>query len=122
MRTPEELALGYMHRESISDDEVMLFIFPKKNMRMLWMYNVNFDLDAAFLDDKMNILEIRELNAYPEEKNPKFFFDKVVRSSQPVKYALEAKAGFFEKNGLKVGDSVRKFIPGGILRELRVHP
>lgn len=120
-RTPAELAEGYMFRDKITDDEMMLFIMPTKQICRVWMQNVQFDLDLAFLDDALNIIEIRPLYAYPEEKSPHFFMDKVTRSSQPVKYFMEAKAGFLEANELKVGDSIRRFVPASLLKELRIH-
>lgn len=110
-----------MHRDAIEDDEVMLFIFPKKQSCQMWMYNVKFDLDVAFLDDNLNIIEIRSMYAYPQEKSPRFFCDKLTKSSCPVKYAFEAKAGFFEANDLGVGDNVREFVPSRILHELRLY-
>lgn len=110
-----------MHRPSIDDDEMMLFIFPYKQNVRLWMYNVHFDLDAAFLDEQLNILQISHLQAFPDEKDPSFFFDKMAPSPIPVKYVLEAKHGFFELNNLKVGDTVRPLIPGRILHEQRIH-
>ena len=98
----------------------MLFILPYEQQFSLWMHQVNFNLDAAFLDNQFNILEIVHLKAYPQQRDPRFFFDKVVKSKCVVKYALEASEGFFERNHLKVGDHVRFLIPGNILREERV--
>jgi uncharacterized membrane protein (UPF0127 family) len=109
-----------MYRNAIADDEMMLFIQPCEKHFSLWMWNVNFDLDAAFLDRNMNILEIVHMTAYPDQKDPRFFFDKMYVSSYPVKYALEGKKGFFERNNLKVGDHIRFLVPGNILREERI--
>jgi uncharacterized membrane protein (UPF0127 family) len=95
-----------MGRKEMSDDAAMLFILPEKQFLSLWMYNVYFDLEAAFLDDKGIIQEIVFLKAHPEVSNKKFFIKNQVYSKSKVNYALEAKAGFFNKENLKIGSKI----------------
>lgn len=103
---PQDLMTGLMFRESMDEDTAMLFKFPFKQYISLWMMNVQFDLDVAFLDDDYKILEIKFLKAFPHIKDKYFFQKRAIRSSFFVQYALEAKQGFFKQQNLKVGDVI----------------
>lgn len=122
--TPEKRAWGLMGVPSVSDEYALLFCYPEPTRVSLWMFNVYFDIDAAFLDKEGTILEIVSLTAYPEKMDPErpvnhlediypfydpicqFFRKKSVTSTQPVYYVLEAKRGYFERNDLRVGDKL----------------
>ncbi|HIH17967.1 MAG TPA: DUF192 domain-containing protein [Nanoarchaeota archaeon] len=97
---PYEHARGLMFRESMKDDEGMLFIFSDSEYRTFWMKNTLIPLDIIFIDGDSQIVDITTMQ--PCEKEP----CETYTSSGPAKYVLEVNAGFAEKNGLKAGDSV----------------
>ena len=105
-KTPEERALGLMHRTSFPEDTGMLFHYEEPQIIRLWAYNIHMDLDVAFLDEDFTILQISHLKAYPEQKDRNFFRKHAVQSNQKVPYALELPAGYLQQNNLKVGDQI----------------
>ncbi len=125
-QTPEELSWGLMGREELSENHGMLFHYPQCTRHKLWMFGCLIPLSAAFLDEEGKIVEIHQLEAYPDKvkntvpiesyedlenldlKDPviRFFIKKSVISSKPVKYALEMPYGWFHENGVAEGDTL----------------
>ena len=48
-RTPQEQAMGLMHREQLPDDRGMLFPFNPPRPVRFWMKNVRINLDMIFM-------------------------------------------------------------------------
>lgn len=63
------------------------------------------DLSIAYISANKKILEIIDMDASKSslDANPKTY-----PSSAKAKYALEVKQGWFKKNKIKVGDSLKK--------------
>lgn len=97
-RTPEEQARGLMYRRSLGENEGMLFIYDSPRMMSFWMKNTRIPLSIAFMDGGGKIVQIDRMQAY----------DCVTLhpSSQPAQYALEMNGGWFERNGVGVGDVI----------------
>ena len=98
--TPEQRTKGLMFRESMSDREGMLFIFDNKASRSFWMKNTLISLDMIFIDEDMNVVEVKS-NIQPCEADPCPFYP-----SQPAMYVLEINAGLAEKKNIQVGSQV----------------
>ncbi len=92
-------SLGLMYRETIGDEEGMLFIFEKEKKPRFWMKNMKFPIDIIFVSKDFEIVEIVE-NAQP--CNSWFCFG--FKPERPAKYVIETKAGFCKKHGIKIGD------------------
>lgn len=125
-RTHEQHAWGLMQRHTLPENHGMLFIYPRKQILSLWMFNCFTDLSAAFLDEQGIIQEIHELKSYPEKMDPRrpvhcledlscypkgdpilqFFLAHKVSSIDKVKYALEMRSGWFAAQGVRPGDAV----------------
>lgn len=101
--TPEAQTLGLSGRESLKENEGMLFIFEKPSVYHFWMKDMNFPIDIIFFDENAKIVHIKE-NAQPESY-PDLFGPK-----EDVKYVLETVAHFTSKNKIKIGDYLA-FIP-----------
>lgn len=97
---PEEWEKGLMGRDSLPDSCGMLFIFPYPDVRSFWMKNTTLPLSLAYIDSTFVIREIHELK--PLDETPVF-------SKSRVQYVIEVNRGWFERNGIKEGDTV--FIP-----------
>ena len=101
-----EQQLGLMNRTDLPENFGMLFIFKDEDYRSFWMKNTFVDLSIAYIGSNNKILEILEMKAVKSSLDvdvPSY------PSSVKAKYALEVKKGWFQKNKIKVGDSIRSF-------------
>jgi len=109
---PSSRMLGLMNRESLPPDRGMLFIWPAQDheddrggegglqIRGMWMKNTEVALSVAYLDEDGKILQIEDLRPHDE---------RIIRSKDEVRFALEMNQGWFERNGVKVGDAFQDF-------------
>lgn len=86
---------GMMFRESMGENEAMVFVFPYPHQASFWMRNTLVPLDAAYIDPQGVILEIHKLEPLNEASVR-------ARSSQ-IQYVLETPQGWFARNGVKAG-------------------
>ncbi|TYP62440.1 DUF192 domain-containing protein [Stutzerimonas stutzeri] len=101
-RSPAERERGLMERTEMAADHGMLFRFDDFRRHCLWMKNTPLPLSAAFMDEQGRIVDVIDLEP----------LSKAIRcSSEPARYALEVNQGWFERNGIEVGEQVRG-IPG----------
>lgn len=100
---PMERSQGLMYRNSMSEDQGMLFIFEKSDYVSFWMKNTLIPLDMIFIDQDHKIAHI-EADVKPCPKG--VLNCPLYPSELPVKYVLELNAGLAEKNGLRNGDLV----------------
>lgn len=113
--TEAEQAQGLSGRESLSENEGMLFVFSQPAKYFFWMKDMKFPLDIIWLapseggDREAKIVYIKkdarpaspklqrgEPELYPESYGP----------DENAKYVLEVVSGFSEKNDLKIGDRI----------------
>ncbi len=104
-RTSAQTTEGLMHvpTEEIEDDQGMLFVFSSNDFRSFWMRNTIAPLDIAFIRSdglivKIHTMPILTLQSFPSER--------------PAQFALEVKAGTFERLGIREGDHVE--IPAAV--------
>ena len=91
---------GLMFRKALEKDSGMLFVFPRKKMLSFWMRDTLIPLSIAYIDDSGKVLQIKEMAPRDETSVSSDFF---------VRYALEVDRGWYEKAGLKEGDSIPGF-------------
>ncbi|MEM1312873.1 MAG: DUF192 domain-containing protein [Patescibacteria group bacterium] len=97
--TLKEQEKGLMFRDELCLDQSMLFVYSQSQYLSFWMKNTYVSLDIIFIDDQGVIDSIYE-DTIPKRLLPSY------NSTKPVKYVLEASAGFSERNNLKVGDKI----------------
>jgi len=100
-KTEEERTLGLMFRNTLNDDQGMLFVFEEEEFYSFWMKNMNFAIDILWLDRQKRIVHI-ERNVPPCKKEP----CPTYTPDFPAKYVLELKAGSIEKWKLKLYDRI----------------
>lgn len=95
---PALWAKGLSGRETLNQDEGMLFIFPNSIMRTFWMKGMNFNLDILWISEN-KIIGIAQ-NALPGMEN-------LYKSPSPADMVLELSAGVVEKDNIQVGDIIK---------------
>jgi uncharacterized membrane protein (UPF0127 family) len=94
---PVSRSTGLMFRESLPENEGMLFIFPETKTANFWMKNTYFPLDIAFINEQMTIIKLDSMKSHDETRHS---------SDNPVKYVLETNIGFFSRWAIREGDTV----------------
>ncbi|MGW8281762.1 MAG: DUF192 domain-containing protein [Gemmatimonadota bacterium] len=93
--TPALREKGLMQRDSLPENAGMLFVYADEQVRSFWMRNTKIPLDIAFIDRNGSIVDIEQMQPQTDENTV---------SSAPAMYALEMNLGWFEANGVGVGD------------------
>ncbi|HYN36554.1 MAG TPA: DUF192 domain-containing protein [Actinomycetota bacterium] len=99
--SPEERAVGLMNRESLGEDEGMMFLFFEENRGGFWMKDTLIPLSIAFFDRDGTILSILDMK--PCRRDPCKSYDPGV----PYWGALEVNQGAYDEWGVEVGDRIR---------------
>lgn len=102
-----QLQQGLMNKSSLDGKDGMLFIFPKAQKLSFWMKDTKMDLSIAFISDTGDVVEIIDMDAPPVDTPDSAL--KTYSSKDVVQFAFEAPKGFFEKEGIKVGDRLGFF-------------
>lgn len=92
--TEDTRRLGLMHRQSLPDNNGMLFIFEQPEVQCFWMRNTPLPLSIAFIADDGAIVNMADMA--PQTDTPHC-------SAEPVRYALEMAQGWFESHGIAAG-------------------
>lgn len=96
--SPEERSVGLMHRESMPEDQGMLFIFEQEGEHTFYMRNTLIPLSIAFIEGEGAIMEIEDMEP----------LDETLHSpDEDYLYAIEANQGWFARNGIAAGSEVR---------------
>ena len=93
-----ETQTGLMHRQSMENNNAMLFIFPDVRMRSFYMKNTYIPLDIIYLDKDNVIVSI--------QKNAKPLDETSLPSGVPAKYVLEINAGLSQQWSINIGDKM----------------
>jgi uncharacterized protein len=96
--SPEQRQHGLMFRESLEDDQGMLFDFGRTAPVTMWMRNTFIPLDMLFIDADGRIARI------VTDTEP--LSDAAIGSGGPVRAVLELPAGTSAERGIAVGDQV----------------
>lgn len=97
--TDEKRTTGLMFRESLGENEGMLFVFPDSATRSFWMKNTLIPLDIIFIAENMTIVKV--YHATPCSSDP----CRLYSSEKPVKYVLEVNANLTANYGIGEGSS-----------------
>lgn len=99
VHTDEDRRLGLSHRESLDENNAMLFKFNNVGDHGIWMKDMKFNLDIIWLDADKRIVHIEE-NVAPET------YPKSFRSPTHSLYVIEVNAGTVASHNFTIGDSV----------------
>jgi uncharacterized membrane protein (UPF0127 family) len=96
--TLEKQERGLMFRQSMPENEGMLFVYKEPQEMSFWMRNTFIPLDIAFVDADGIILNIHQ--AKPLDDSIHY------RSAGAAKYVIETNQGWFSRHGIRPGDKV----------------
>jgi uncharacterized membrane protein (UPF0127 family) len=89
---------GLMYRKSLDKDHGMLFLFDRPDKRGFWLQNTRIPLDIGYFDASGQLLEVHKLFPYDETS--------VNSRSREVLIAIETNRGWYDANGIQVGDRI----------------
>jgi len=99
--TIDKQALGLMFRDSMPDDQGMLFIFPNEAPRSFWMKNTRIPLDIMYFDKELEMVSISaDTPPCRVTRCPTY------PSKSSAMYVLELNAGMAKKLGVGEGDKL----------------
>ncbi len=99
--SPQQQALGLMHRRTLAREAGMLFRFERPTTGGFWMRNTLIPLSIAFLDGRGRILRILDMT--PCRVDPCTVYSPGVA----YRSALEVNRGAFGRWGAGRGDTVK---------------
>lgn len=95
--TAEERQRGLMFRESLAENQGMMFQFTHADYYCMWMKNTLIPLSIAFIDEQGKIINIEEMQANNEQ---------TTCTKSKARYALEMNSGWYRQHQVKVGQQV----------------
>ncbi|HTS55871.1 MAG TPA: DUF192 domain-containing protein [Burkholderiales bacterium] len=96
--TDESRRIGLMFRDSLPDNQGMLFVYEAEGRHAMWMKNTLIPLSVAFIDRTGHIINIEDMAPQSEDTHS-------ARAS--AAFSLEMNQGWFKKRGIKEGDRVQ---------------
>ena len=93
--TESEQRKGLMHRESLGENQGMLFPYQSPRQLAFWMANTRIPLDIGFFDDTGLLCEVHRMVPFDTKST--------VSRGRDLQYALEMNSGWFAKNNLYPG-------------------
>lgn len=97
-QTPEQIQQGLMFRDSLEENCGMIFIFNDKKQRSFWMKNTKIPLSIAYTDASGKIINIEDMHPYSNRQT---------LSLGPATCAIEMNQGWFQKNGIMPGHTIK---------------
>lgn len=101
--TNDEQTTGLSNRESLEDNQGMLFLFNVPDFPVFWMKDMNFPIDIIWIKGD-EIVDI-SAGAQPEPGVPENNL-KTYTPKKPADRVLEVQAGWASRNDLKIGDRI----------------
>lgn len=95
--TQSDRELGLMNRTEMPEDHGMIFVWSYPARSGFWMKDTLIPLSIAFIDEGGVIIDIQDMEPQTFESHS---------PGKPYYYAVEVNQGYYERHGIKVGDSV----------------
>lgn len=87
---------GLSGRDKLKDGTGMFFVFTEEDVYGIWMKDMNFPIDIAWLDKDYRIVDI--VHAIDPGTFPQIFYPQ-----EPSLYVLEVNSGFLKKHQIMIG-------------------
>jgi uncharacterized protein len=99
--TPEERAVGLMHRSELLTDSGMLFVFEREGRYDFWMKNTRIPLDIIWVSKDLKVVDWASAEPCEILQCPYYM------PEADALYVVEINAGLIEERGISLGDSVK---------------
>ncbi len=99
--SPTEQKTGLVGRQSLTDQEGMVFVFPSSFERDFWMKDMSMAIDLIWVDGGKIVGLIDHLE--PQTSPPFTYY----HSPQPVDMVVEVASGWIKRHDLQIGQNVR---------------
>ena len=96
--TDFDVQTGLMYRDTMAENQGMLFVFDDEKPRSFYMKNTRMPLDIIYISADKKIVSF--------QKNAQPFNENSLPSNLPAQYVLEINAGLADTWQLKLGDSL----------------
>ena len=93
-----QIQTGLMYRDTMKDNQGMLFLFPDEAPRSFYMKNTRIPLDIIYISADSSIVSFQK-NAIP-------YNETSLLSGLPAKYVLEINGGLSDDWKLTTGDKI----------------
>ena len=101
-RSIQERNKGLMGRKHLPSNQGMLFIFERPQKLSFWTKNTYIPLSIGFFDQNRVLREIHWMKPQNRmEQKPEIH---TYRSRCQCQYAIEVNRGWFQKNGIQIGN------------------
>ena len=90
---------GLSGRESLAENQGMLFVFQDDDAHSFWMKDMKFAIDMIWVSKDMHVVYIAK-DARPESYPSSFM------PTEPSRYVIEVPAGFVYRHNISVGTRV----------------
>jgi uncharacterized membrane protein (UPF0127 family) len=90
--------LGLMYRDTLAENQGMLFVFDNEEVRSFWMKNTILSLDMIFVNAHNEIVTIHKYTTP--------YLEETYESTKPAKYVIELNAGYTDSRQISVGDRI----------------
>ena len=94
---------GLSGRESLAENQGMLFLFAKPSKYSFWMAGMNFPLDIIWINGN-KIVDISKNIQAPKNTGR---LPVIISPSTKIDKVLELSAGAVEKFNIKIGDEIK---------------
>ena len=94
-------ARGLMFRQTLHDDEGMLFVYREERPRRFWMKNTFIPLSIGLFNSKGELIAIRDMAPDTMVPKGKKFHYPIVHTV-PARYVLEVNQGWFLRHGVRL--------------------
>lgn len=91
-------ARGLMYRPYMPDSVGMLFVFQEVEPQAFWMHNTHIALDIIYVGADKKVVSI--------QKNARPYSDESLPSEGLAQYVVEVNAGYVDRLGIGIGDSI----------------
>ncbi|GHC00716.1 hypothetical protein GCM10007047_16470 [Cerasicoccus arenae] len=94
----EEQQRGLMFRQTLAENDGMLFIFSRPESRSFWMRNVDLPLDVGYINPEGVLREVYPM--YPHDEN------SVPSRGSDIQYVLEMNQDWYQEHKVFPGAKI----------------
>lgn len=95
----QEQTHGLCCRDTLAQNQGMLFIYDRPLRLKFWMKDMRFPIDIIWIDHSKKVAAVSQ-NVSPKS------YPKTFSSPRPSQYVLEVNAGYVKKHNISIGTTI----------------